>query len=111
MACDNAVEPDPLRPPTLGGTRVSPAHPIGRDLVYAIIWLVAMLGIYLSFYFILQQEPSQKGVLIHLLNLARLVTDAVIFLFAAIWLRRLVLFLRKTNASRHPKAASGPGRY
>jgi glycerophosphoryl diester phosphodiesterase len=75
--------------------RSESVHPIGRDLVYAIIWLVAMLGIYLSFYFILQQEPSQKGVLIHLLNLARLLGDAVIFLFAAIWLRRLVLFLRK----------------
>lgn len=68
---------------------------IGRGLVYTIAWLIAMAGVYLSFYFILQQEPSQKGVLIHLLNLVRLVSDAVIFLFVAIWLRRLILVLRK----------------
>ena len=84
------------------------AHSVGRDLVYAIIWLVAMLGVYLSFYFVLQQEPSQKGVLIHLLNLARLVSDAVIFLFAAIWLRRLVLFLTKNECKQAPQSGKWP---
>ena len=70
-------------------------RPLGRGWAYAIVWLVAMVGIYLSFYIILQQNPSQKGVLIHLLNLVRLASDALLFLFAAIWLRRLILFLRK----------------
>jgi glycerophosphoryl diester phosphodiesterase len=82
-------------------------NPIGRDLVYAIIWLVAMLGIYLSFYFILQQEPSQKGVLIHLINLARLVGDTVIFFFAAIWLRRLIIGLRK-KMQQAPQSGKWP---
>jgi len=75
---------------------------LGWGWVYAGVWLVSIVGIYLAFYFILQQDPSQKGVLIHLLNLARLVGDATIFLFAAIWLRRLILFLRKKMIQAKP---------
>ncbi len=75
--------------------RSEASRPFRRGWVYVIVWIVAMAGIYLTFYFILQQNPSQKGVLIHLLNLVRLVGDVVLFLFAAIWLRRLILFLRK----------------
>ena len=78
-------------------------RPPGWGWVYAGVWLVSILGIYLTFYFVLQQDPSQKGVLIHLLNLARLVGDAVGFLFAAIWLRRLILFLRKKMIQAAPK--------
>lgn len=70
-------------------------HPLPRGWAYAGVWLFSMAGVYLAFYFILKQDPSQKGVLIHLMSLARIVGDAVIFLFAAIWLRRLILFLRK----------------
>ena len=72
--------------------------PLSKGWAYAGVWLVSMAGVYLTFYFILQQDPSQKGVLIHLLNLVRLVSDAIIFLFVAIWLRRLILFLRKKMA-------------
>ncbi|QRN82089.1 hypothetical protein JR338_06450 [Chloroflexota bacterium] len=75
--------------------RSDSVHPLRRGWAYAAIWLISIIGAYLAFYFILQQDPSQKGVLIHLLNLVRLAGDAVIFLFAAIWLRRLILFLRK----------------
>ena len=75
--------------------RSEASKPLGREWAYVIVWIIAMAGVYLTFYFILQQNPSQKGVLIHLLNLVRLVGDVVLFLFAAIWLRRLILFLRK----------------
>jgi glycerophosphoryl diester phosphodiesterase len=58
---------------------------------------------YLSFIYILREHPSQKGVIVQLLNLARLVTDPLLFLIAAIWLRRLILFLRgKAIAAKKP---------
>ncbi len=66
--------------------------------VYAVVWLVFTAGIYLAFWVVLQQNPSQKGVLIHLLNLVRLVSDSVIFLFIAILLRRAILFFRQKMA-------------
>ena len=77
-------------------------RPLGRGWVYTGVWLVSIVGIYLAFYVILQQNPSQKGVLFHLLNLARLVGDAIVFLFVAIWLRRLILFLRKKMIQAAP---------
>lgn len=69
--------------------------PSAMSWVYAGVWLVFMAGIYLAFWTILKMNPSQKGVVIHLLNLVRLVSDAVIFLFIAVWLRRAIVFFRK----------------
>ena len=54
-----------------------------------------MALIYGSFIYLLREDPSQKGILIHLLSLVRLVADPLIFLFVAVWLRRLILYLRK----------------
>jgi glycerophosphoinositol inositolphosphodiesterase len=62
--------------------------------VYFGVWVLFLIIFYLSFAMILRENPSQWGVVIHLLNLVRLAGDAIIFLFAAIWLRRLILFLR-----------------
>jgi len=59
------------------------------------VWLFFMAGIYAAFLVIFKQNSSQKGVLIHLLNLIRLVSDAVLFLIAAVWLRQLILYLRR----------------
>jgi len=59
------------------------------------IWVIFTALIYVSFIMILKQDPSQRGVLLHLFNLIRLVGDAALFLFAAIWLRRLIITLRR----------------
>lgn len=72
--------------------------PSAMNWVYAGIWVVFTAGIYLVFWVVLKQNPSQEGVLIHLLNLSRLVVDPIIFLFIAIWLRRAILFFRKRLA-------------
>jgi len=66
-----------------------------RNWIFFFVWLVFTAGFYGAFYVILNQNPAQKGVLVHLLNLVRIVSDAVLFLFAAIWLRRLVLNFRE----------------
>ena len=59
------------------------------------VWLIFLAIFYGSYVMILQEDPSQKGVILHLLNLMRLVSDAVLFLFAAVLLRRLILYLRR----------------
>ncbi len=66
---------------------------------FVIVWVLFMGLIYGSFIFLLREDPSQKGILIHLLNLVRLVADPLIFLFIAVWLRRLILWLRKKSQS------------
>lgn len=63
--------------------------------VFFATWVLFMGIIYGSFFLLLKKDPSQKGVLLHLLNLARLVADPVVFLFIAVWLRRLILSLRQ----------------
>jgi glycerophosphoryl diester phosphodiesterase len=72
--------------------------PSALSWVFFAVWVITIAGIYGGFWVILQQNPSQKGVLIHLLNLARLVGDVVIFLFIASWLRRLILYFRRRHA-------------
>ncbi|MFU8827334.1 MAG: glycerophosphodiester phosphodiesterase family protein [Brevefilum sp.] len=64
------------------------------DVIFFAVWLLFLLGFYAAFYVIFQQDPSQRGVVRHLLSLTRLGGDALLFLVAAVWLRRLVLFLR-----------------
>jgi len=49
---------------------------------------------YTSFYLILRENPSQRGVINLLLNLTRLGTDPVLFLIAAVGLRRVILYFR-----------------
>lgn len=50
---------------------------------------------YISFFLIFRENPGQKGVVYQLVNLTRLVTDPIIFLVSAIWLRRLILLFRR----------------
>ena len=66
-----------------------------RDWAFISVWVLFMALFYGSFIYLLREDPSQKGILIHLLNLVRLVADPLIFLFVAVWLRRLILYLRK----------------
>jgi glycerophosphoryl diester phosphodiesterase len=73
--------------------------PSAISWIYFGVWVLSLVGIYGGFWIILLQNPSQKGVLIHLLNLVRLVSDVVIFLFIASLLRRLILYLRRRHAS------------
>jgi glycerophosphoryl diester phosphodiesterase len=67
----------------------------------AVNWIYFGIGslfitvFYASFVVILRQNPSQRGIVLHLLSLSRLVGDAALFLLAAIWLRRLILYMRK----------------
>lgn len=68
-----------------------------HDWVFFAVGVILMVGFYLTFWIIFQEKPSQRGVLIHLLSLTRLVIDALLFLFAAIWLRRLILYLRQKH--------------
>ncbi len=72
--------------------------PSALSWIFFVVWVITMAGIYGGFWVVLQQNPSQKGVLIHLLNLVRLVSDVVVFLIVASWLRRLILYLRRRLA-------------
>lgn len=58
----------------------------------ALIFLILFYG---GFMLILRENPAQRGVILSLLNLARLGGDALIFLLAGILLRRLILYLRQ----------------
>lgn len=69
-------------------------HPAIPDIFFFIAWPLFLVGFYAAFIVIFQQDPSQKGVVRHLLDLIRLVGDALLFLVAAVWLRRLFLYLR-----------------
>lgn len=54
-----------------------------------------MILFYASFAIILKENPSQRGVLVHLLNISRIVGDPLLFLLAGVWLRRLILKFRR----------------
>ncbi len=77
-------------------------NPSPLNWVYFVVSLLFGGLFYGTFIILFQEEPGQRGVLIHLLNLVRVVGDAFLFLLAASWLRRLILFLRKrAAAARH----------
>ena len=88
-----------LRKVLNGGQR----HPLVPDGLFFAVWFLFLLGFYAAFYVIFQQDPSQKGVVRHLLSLTRLGGDALLFLMAAVWLRRLVLFLRGKQQDADPR--------
>lgn len=73
-------------------------YPSIPDWFFYGIWPLFLIGFYGAFFVIFQQNPSQKGVVRHLLNLTRLIGDPLLFLVGAIWLRRLILFLRRKMA-------------
>ena len=62
--------------------------------IYAGVGVAFLALFYGSFIFILQENPGQRGILAHLLDLVRLVSDPFLFLLGAVWLRRLIVFLR-----------------
>jgi glycerophosphoryl diester phosphodiesterase len=70
-------------------------RPATPDWIFFVAWPLFLAGFYGAFMIIFQQDPSQKGVVCHLLDLVRLVTDALLFLVAAVWLRRLIRYLRR----------------
>jgi glycerophosphoryl diester phosphodiesterase len=70
-------------------------HPVIPDWIYFTVWALFLVIFYVAFIFIFQQNPSQKGVVRHLLNLTRLGSDALMFMVAIVWLRRLILYLRR----------------
>ena len=76
-------------------TRSAEWAPSIANSIYVAISVSFLVLFYASFIIILNVTPSQKGVLFHLLNLTRLVGDALLFLIAAVWLRRLILYLRR----------------
>lgn len=62
---------------------------------YIVVWVLFLVLFYLAFTIILRENPSQRGVLLHLLNLSRVGGDGLVFLLAGIWLRRFILHLRR----------------
>jgi len=61
---------------------------------YLVTSVIFILIFYIGYVIILRENPSQRGVIVHLLNLTRLGSDVLLFILAAIWLRRLILYLR-----------------
>ena len=70
-------------------------RPATPDWIFFIAWPLFLVGFCGTFMIIFQQDPSQKGVVRHLLDLVRLGSDALLFLLAAVWLRRLIRYLRR----------------
>ncbi|MBW6466800.1 MAG: hypothetical protein K0B06_09875 [Brevefilum sp.] len=70
-------------------------HPAAPDWIFSIAWPLFLAVFYGTFVLIFQQDPSQRGVVRHLLDLMRLGGDALLVLLAAVWLRRLVRYLRR----------------
>lgn len=68
--------------------------------LYPIFTSIFLLIFYLSLFMIIQQDPSQKGVLIHLLKIIRVVTDAACLLILAWFLQRFVQNLRKVETEK-----------
>ncbi len=64
-----------------------------------IFWVAFLILFYMTFVMILRENPSQRGVLIHLLNISRIGGDAFLFLLAGVWLRRWILRLRRKMRS------------
>jgi glycerophosphoryl diester phosphodiesterase len=77
--------------------------PSPLNWVYGILSLLFLIVFYGSYVMILRESPSQKGVLVHLLNLVRVLSDALVFLYLAGWLRRLILYLRRRSARANRK--------
>ncbi len=76
--------------------------------IYFLLLVAFLLLFYFAFVIVLKENPSQKGVLVHLFSLMRLAGDAVIYFLIGINLRRLVLKMRgkmKTAKHRWPWAA------
>jgi len=70
-------------------------RPATPDWIFFVAWPLFLAGFYGTFMIIFRMDPSHKGVVRHLLDLVRLVNDALLFLLAAVWLRRLIRCLRR----------------
>ncbi|HEY9122162.1 MAG TPA: glycerophosphodiester phosphodiesterase family protein [Brevefilum sp.] len=62
--------------------------------IYFGVFIFFLVLFYSSFFLILKENPSQRGVINLLLNLVRLGSDPLLFLIAAIGLRKLILLFR-----------------
>jgi glycerophosphoryl diester phosphodiesterase len=62
--------------------------------IYFGVFIFFLTLFYSSFFLILKENPSQRGVINLLMNLVRLGTDPLLFLIAAIGLRKLILLFR-----------------
>ncbi len=68
--------------------------PSWKNWLFFAVWLLFLIVFYGSFWLILRGNPSQKGVVFHLLNIIRLFSDALILLLAAFLLWRLIKFVK-----------------
>ena len=64
--------------------------PTIKNWLFFAIWLLFLVIFYGSFWLILRANVSQRGVVLHLLNIIRLFSDALILLIVAIILWRLI---------------------
>jgi glycerophosphoryl diester phosphodiesterase len=84
-------------------------RPATPDWIFFVAWPLFLAGFYGTFIIIFRMDPSQKGVVRHLLDLVRLVSDALLFLVAAVWLRRLILYFRGMMVSENRRWLSRVG--
>jgi len=75
-------------------------HPAFANWLFVFCLGLFLALFYATFMIILQENPSQKGVLVHLLNISRIGGDALLFLLAGVWLRRWILRLRRKMKQR-----------
>lgn len=64
--------------------------PTIKNWLFFAIWLLFLVLFYGSFWLILRANVGQRGVILHLLNIIRLFSDALILLIVAIILWRLI---------------------
>jgi len=62
--------------------------------IYFGVFIFFLVLFYSTFFLMLKENPSQRGVINLLMNLVRLGTDPLLFLIAAIGLRKLILLFR-----------------
>jgi glycerophosphoryl diester phosphodiesterase len=84
-------------------------RPATPDWIFFVAWPLFLAGFYGTFMIIFRMDSSQKGVVRHLLDLVRLGSDALLFLLAAVWLRRLILYLRGKMGHAHRRWVSRVG--
>jgi glycerophosphoryl diester phosphodiesterase len=69
-------------------------HPAFVDWIFLLFWCLFLALFYATFIIILRENPSQRGVLLHLLNISRIGADGLLLLLAGVWFRRLILRFR-----------------
>jgi glycerophosphoryl diester phosphodiesterase len=76
------------------GIRKGLWKPDWKNWSFFAVWILFLVAFYGTFWLILRGNPSQKGVIIHLLSDIRLFSDALILLLSSILLWRLLKLVK-----------------